>query len=131
MSLEKPEIQVRYFGDQAPTVILPKELENRVKVVVTGMRDQEGPVFEYKGVSVYKAVISKRGGAVAYSAHWLAPMPSVDFENEIAFDLRRVTPVPAAERAAYERRFPGDDTNQRLAYAIDRGYLTPHGYLVP
>ena len=93
------------------------------------MRSEEALVLEYKGVSIYKAVMSKRGGIATYSAHWLAPNPSVDFESELAFDIRRVPPVPAPEHDAYESLFPGDDMKQRLAYAIDRHRLTQHGYM--
>ena len=128
---ELPEIQVRYSGTQPPTVTLPKELRDRIKITIIGpqegrtSREESNLVLGYKNVSVYRTIRDR----VSYSSYWFATKPSLSFESVQAFDSRRIPPASLEEQPRYEKLFPGDVIKQRIAYAIDLGLLTEHGYL--
>jgi hypothetical protein len=121
-------ITISYYATDAPEVTLPKDLQQQVKVRFVDLLEQDYLVLEHEGLKVYRTYKDECCGSVQeWSEYHLATERMTDWENDIAFDWRELPEIPQPELAQYESLYPGSELKQRVAYAIDQGWITEHG----
>lgn len=129
----KPEVVIHHAGQQ-PSVEAP----DSVDVVMINEMAEATRLINYKGVQVYLTLKDHAFDYYAPSSHWASTALGDTCDADEAFDLRELPEVPADQQDKYAALFstkPLDvdeyDLTCRLAYAIDRGWLTKRGYEPP
>lgn len=134
----KPVIEVRYYGGDAPVVVVPPNLEVEVKLIDQEKEDTR--LLAYKGVEVFWT----HNDYDIQSDYWVCTMPGCNLCHQDAFDLRDLPEVPETERqlllAAAEHSLMDDSDKGypdnmeeilQLMYCIEQGWLTEDGLRMP
>lgn len=126
-------ITISFYGNKQPQVTVPEDLQRSVELKFTDLLQQEFLVIEHNGVEVYRTFKAERCGEVTeWSEHWLATERWTDWENEqLAFDSRDLPAIPDKDWAHYNTLYSDSETKQRVAYAIDQGWITQEGFEDP
>jgi hypothetical protein len=119
-----PIIEVRYYGDE-PKVTLPPEVLAVVRLV--NGDEEDLLVLEHAGVQVYSCVKDFE----IVSDYWMSIFAPCHIDSDSAFDIRDLAAPPLDKEEHYEALFPGQEDQQKLAYAIDQGWLTEDGLCLP
>lgn len=108
--MEKPSVKITWFGTE-PTV----ETEGEVDVELIDGDAEAEHYFTHGEVSIYHTT---KDGEVL-SDYWLAVYPRVDWQSDIAFDVRELPGIPEQLEEKYGNLYPEEDIFQVLAYCID------------
>lgn len=76
--------------------------------------------MEYCGLSIYRTEKDND----AWADNWFSTQRGMNWNVTWAFDWQKLPDVPEFGPTNYDLLFPGDEIKQRIAYAIDKGYLT-------
>ena len=128
----KQIITISYYANEKPTVELPAQLQECVEIQFIDLLEQDFLILEHAGVKVYRTFKDEYEGEVQEWADDCFAMERwTNWENGIVFDVSELPEVPEAELPQYQSLYPKSETYQRLAYAIDPGWLTEDGYEEP
>lgn len=125
----KSTITISYYALEEPQVDLPDALKETIDINFIDLMEKDSLVLEHAGVKVYRTYKDEHHGAVEeWSDHWLSTEVWTDWENDICFDGRVLPAVPPEDLLHYQAMSPDSPLKQRLAYSIDKGFITKEGY---
>lgn len=97
--------------------------------IAQGLADEEDIVIRFADVTIYWTYKDWEQGH--RSDVWLGTRPRMSRDDEDAFELADLPEVPEHLQVEYAAQFPDDEDKQRLAYAVDHGYVDESGLVDP
>lgn len=140
-----PRVQITYYGDDEPSVLVQSPPGLQVTVELIDGEEARWVFLEHNGVTVY-TTYPERSGEEFTSDTFYATQRRVSDESDTAFEIYDLPEIPVPEQGKYEELFPVGlalethkqpfhedqaDRKRRMAYAIDQQWLTEDGLDVP
>jgi hypothetical protein len=128
----KDIITVSYYAHDQPKIELPDSVRKNVQVQFIDLMEQEFLFLEHAGLKVYRTFKDETCGEVQdWAECCFATQRWTDWESDIVFDDSQLLPIPNEMLPHYQAEYPDSELKQKLAYAIDQGYITESGYEQP
>lgn len=130
--LNLPVITISYYGHHRPKITLPAGLRNQVEIKFTDLMEKDFLALEHASVKVYYSYKEECAGSVdTWATGWFAPERWTHWESDTAFHEDDLPGIPQKQVTRYSKLYPKSPTRQKLAYAIDQGWISTDGFYNP
>jgi hypothetical protein len=128
----KQVIKISFYAHQPPNISLPASLRGRVKLEFTDRMEQQFLFVSHGGVGIYQAYKEEQHGFVEeWAVACFATRRWIYWENPEAFTTDEIPEIPEQLNPRYRKQYPNSEVKQKLAFAIDQGWITQHGLNLP
>lgn len=117
------KIIIKYFGNDEPVITVEGPVTG-IDIELIDGEEEHWLYLKHGDVSVYHTESHQD----MFSEDWFSPIRGQEDDADEAFDIRELEEVPSVLALKYSQLFPDDLYKQRVAWAIDNGYLTEEGY---